>query len=74
MATGPYHYQEAERLADAASKARREVAWNAAQQYALEAQMHATLALAAATALHPREALTTEFRDQVAAPWVQVAG
>ena len=69
---GPEHYREAERLVGvskmhATTDENREIAL-------ARAQVHATLALAAATALHPREALTTEFRDQVAKPWVEAAG
>lgn len=33
-----------------------------------------TLALAAATALQPREFLNAEYRDRIGAPWVEVAG
>ena len=53
--TGPEHYREAERLA---GRARRYANRNDAdpavgQLLAAEAQVHATLALAAATALQP---------------------
>jgi hypothetical protein len=73
MATGPEHYREAERIIQEAfdNHSYEDIE---TQVLLAAADVHATLALAAATALHPREALTTQFRDQVAAPWVEVAG
>lgn len=69
---GPGHYRAAERLLALAEIYDDD---SLQQMSALvTAQVHATLASAAATALQPREALTTAFRDQVAAPWAEVAG
>jgi hypothetical protein len=63
--TGPEHYREAERIMDALyGRGRGSVPGEAT--YAAEAQVHATLALAAATALgHSRT-------DQLA--WADIAG
>jgi hypothetical protein len=52
MPTGPDHYREAEKLAALAATARRPK-W--ATGYMQLAQVHATLALAAATALNQAE-------------------
>ena len=50
--TGPEHYREAERLLDLTERpaADSELGWMARAQAAAEAQVHATLALGAATA------------------------
>lgn len=54
--TGPEHYREAEQLAAAAAHhANVGKDWNAAQGCAALAQVHATLALAAATALNDHD-------------------
>jgi hypothetical protein len=66
---GPAHYRKAEELVAKVDDGA--VDWGPLVR---SAQVHATLALAAATALQPREFLTVEYRDQVAAPWLEVAG
>jgi hypothetical protein len=51
--TGPEHYREAERLlaeADVPPQQRAEPGWLTADELVVAAQVHATLALAAATA------------------------
>ena len=67
--TGPEHYAEAERLIAAARTDRQGLYANATDPYAkvlADAQIHATLALAAATALGSRG---MEERS-----WMDVAG
>lgn len=49
--TGPEHYQEAERLLDKADNIPRPANYNDIQGLLLGAQVHAALALAAATAM-----------------------
>ncbi|WP_037823049.1 hypothetical protein [Streptomyces sp. NRRL B-24720] len=50
--TGPEHYAAAEQLGhEAAHQVENHSDWDAAQAYAAMAQVHATLALAAATAM-----------------------
>jgi len=53
MATGPEHYREAEQLLDWARQAERGGDWE--RLYLAQAQIHATLALAAATAMNDFE-------------------
>jgi hypothetical protein len=65
MATGPDHYQRAEYLLEAAEQTRLEAMER--PQTLVEAQVHATLALAAATALD------TGLRDYQAQEWVEAA-
>lgn len=55
MTTGPEHYREAERLLDLASNALVEDHTVRANYCLAEAQVHATLALAAATALNDHD-------------------
>lgn len=69
---GPEHYREAERLAGMAHRFTYGDGANPATGHALaeEAQVHATLALAAATALPQQRILTVaEYKA-----WVSVAG
>lgn len=58
MSTGPDHYRKAEMLI---GKVRRSADHFELQQRLAEAQIHATLALAAATALRPDAELTDDF-------------
>lgn len=51
MSSGPEHYQEAERLMDDARAAHADRDEQSAGYYLAEAQVHATLALAAAYAI-----------------------
>lgn len=58
---GPEHYREAERLADLAANGVGTYSTEVRAQWTAEAQVHATLALAAATAL---PAATTYYGDE----------
>jgi hypothetical protein len=78
MATGPDHYAEAEQLLAHASRKSRidDAKWlNTPQRRAelrAEAAVHATLALAAATALGPHEYPTYSRSDD--SGWLDAAG
>lgn len=67
--SGPYHYREAEKLADLAATAKRPK-WAAG--YMQLAQVHATLALAAATALG-RESADGTMPSRDRAAWFAAA-
>lgn len=76
MASGPWHYQEAEKLLAAAEECplRHEGGSPDAEVLAAEAQVHATLALAAATALGGHLA-DPQFRKPLYLDeWERVAG
>jgi hypothetical protein len=73
MATGPENYREAERLIAEANHVGHSDPVRASGML-VAAQVHATLALAAATALQPTAYLTEKFRGESALPWVEVAG
>jgi hypothetical protein len=72
--SGPEHYQEAERLLGLAERpvADGELGWMARAQVAAEAQVHATLALAAATALVAGDDGRTPLREYDV--WSETAG
>ena len=65
--TGPEHYKEAERLIDLADEGAAD--W---QPLAAEAQVHATLALAAATATSFM--LQLPISSDISKPWAQAVG
>lgn len=67
MATGPEHYQEAERLIDLVDDGAED--W---QPLAAEAQVHATLALAAATATNV--VLQLPISSGLSKPWAKALG
>ena len=67
MATGPEHYQEAERLVGLVDDGA--VDW---QPLAAEAQVHATLALAAATAANV--VLELPIGSDIGEPWARAIG
>lgn len=63
MSTGPQHYREAEQLLGYASELGDEMRGSTRDMsFLAEAQAHATLALAAATALNPCEVGAPEYR------------
>jgi len=67
---GPEHYREAERDIEHANRADGDHG----MYFLARAQVHATLALAAATASRPSALYTSEYRQATAAAWVEVAG
>ena len=69
--TGPEHYQAAERWAYKAEHADARGGGETAESCAAIAQAHATLALAAATALNPSR---DGYSDPDRAAWRKVAG
>ena len=70
MATGPEHYQEAERLLAKATY--EDLPTNAHIQDAQLAQAHATLALAAATAANV--VLELPIDSDIGKPWARAIG
>lgn len=76
MATGPEHYQKAEQLLADVRKAQASMTGKPSAehiaQFIAQAQVHAALALAAATALDPSECGAPEYREYQA--WRVVAG
>lgn len=67
MATGPDHFRHAEELADEADRRLEHMDWDAAVAWAAAAQVHATLAHAAATALHGDSLIDTHAWREAAA-------
>lgn len=76
MATGPEHYREAERLREQAEGLNIRNADARAERAVLaaEAQVHATLALAAATALNRPDRSAPRATIYEWAAWQQAAG
>jgi len=69
--TGPEHYREAERLLAVADVYDEDGAWATAKARRAEAQVHATLALAAATALIAPQGAGRSIDVQ---QWINAAG
>ena len=67
MTTGPDHFRHAEELADEADRRLEHMDWDAAVAWAAAAQVHATLAHAAATALHGDSLIDTQAWREAAA-------
>ena len=67
MATGSDHFRRAEELAGEAARCLEHMDWDAAVAWAAAAQVHATLAHAAATALHGDSPIDTQAWREAAA-------
>ncbi|MFF9361945.1 hypothetical protein [Streptomyces griseoluteus] len=72
MASGPEHYEEAEQLLAAASNT--DIGSDLERYRLAAAQVHATLALAAATALNDHDPKGDGMREGDYRAWINVAG